>query len=267
MPITPPSDHRKFESLLEVMKGLRGPGGCPWDLEQTHKTLIPYAIEEACELGEAIESGDQNHIIEELGDVLLQVVFHAEMGRQENRFDIYDIIESVCSKLVRRHPHVFAQDNVQDSTEVLQNWEKIKAAEKKNGEEKPKTLGGPLSLPALHRSQKIGEKTKRAKFDWTTVEQVIKKLDEERSELDEALNAKNPQEIEIEMGDFLFTAAQLARHLNLDAEHTLRLANNKFEKRYFRMHELVKKAGKDWEQLSNDEKEEFWEQSKRQSDM
>lgn len=262
MAFEPPSDFRKFESLLQVMKNLRGPGGCPWDIEQTHKTLIPFAIEEAHELAEAIESGDDLLVIEELGDVLLQVIFHAEMARQDSRFDIFDVLETLITKLVRRHPHVFSHLDVKDSKEVLQNWDKIKEQENATKPEKSKTLGGPASLPALHRSQKIGEKTKRAKFDWDHVGQVLSKLDEERKELGEALASNNRKEIEMELGDLLFTSAQLARHLDLDAENTLRLANAKFEKRYFRMHELVKKSGKDWEKLSNEQKESFWEQSK-----
>jgi tetrapyrrole methylase family protein/MazG family protein len=258
----PPNDLKTFESILQIMKTLRGPGGCPWDIEQSHKSLIPFAIEEACELAEAIENGDEQNMIEELGDLLLQVLFHAEMARQEKRFDIFDVIETLGSKLVRRHPHVFSSGNAKDSTEVLQNWEKIKAKEKQGQPEKPKSLGGPMGLPALQRAQKIGEKTKRAKFDWDNLQQVLRKLDEERLELGEALETKDENAIEAELGDFLFTAAQVARHLKLDPENTLRKSNNKFEKRYFRMHDLIKSAGLDWEQISNETKEQYWEKSK-----
>lgn len=252
------------------MAKLRGPGGCPWDQEQTHLTLAPYAIEEASELSEAIHDGEDPALIEELGDLLLQVVFHAELGRESKRFTVEDVIESISSKLVRRHPHVFADVKVGSSEDVTRNWEQIKAAEK----EKKKREGRmdvPLGLPALQRAQKIGDRTKKEKFDWANARQVFTKLQEEIGELEAELGTGDPKAasdetkaaIRMEVGDVLFSAAQLARHLKLDAEQTLREANQRFETRYLHMRKLVETEQRNWQTLSDAEKESYWEKAKQ----
>lgn len=260
-----PKNLREFEGLLKVVEFLRGPDGCPWDKEQTHQSLTRYAIEEAHELAEALDSGNQAEMREELGDVLLQVVLHSEIARQEGRFNIYDVIETISEKMVRRHPHVFGDVKAETSEEVLKNWSEIKAAEKGKDQAKPFTFDMPAGIPALLRSQKIGEKTKKVAFDWENADQCWLKVKEELGELEEVLSEKqrNVTRLEEELGDVLFSLAQLARHLNLDSEQCLRRTNTRFEKRFQRMQELVKEAGKSWDQISPTEKETYWKQAKK----
>lgn len=262
--VQPPGDLKRFESLLEVVEALRGPEGCPWDKEQTHQTLTPYAIEEAHELAEAIEAGRESDMVSELGDLLLQVVLHAEIGRQAGRFDISHVIYAITEKMVRRHPHVFADVKVADSKEVLANWSEIKSKEKKSTSSLDR-FDVPVSLPALARSHKIGEKTKRQRFDWPNAIEVMKKVDEEIGELKAELvdGGKNKEAVAHEIGDVLFSVAQLARHLDLEPEQCLRTANARFEKRYFKMFEILRSEGKDLASVSTDEMEIAWEKVKK----
>jgi tetrapyrrole methylase family protein/MazG family protein len=267
-----PENLREFSSLLKVVEFLRGPDGCPWDKEQTHQSLTRFAIEEAFELGEAIDGGDVEEMKGELGDLLLQVVLHSEIARQEKRFDVFDVIATLNEKMVRRHPHVFGDVKVKNSGEVLANWSQIKAAEKG---QKEFVFDIPVALPSLIRSQKIGEKTEKIGFDWDSPAAVWDKVKEEIGELEKELHslgdhesvdasAANLARIEGEIGDAFFSLAQLARHLGLDAEQCSRKANAKFETRFAKMRELVKVAGKDWDKLGNDEKEKFWQLAKRE---
>ena len=243
-----------FQQLIDIVKKLRGPQGCPWDKEQTHKSLTPYAIEEAYELEEAIEKGDIENMKEELGDLLFQTVLHSQIASETQQFDVDDVISHLNHKMTSRHPHVFSDTLVKDSDEVVQNWEQIKA------QEKPKDIFDiPQTFPALLRSHKIGKRTKKMDFDWDTPKEVLKKLKEEITELEEAMANKDPSHIEEEMGDILFTAAQVARHLNLDSEKTLRLANEKFVKRFQKM---LKKEPQ-FESLPRAEKEKLWQQIKK----
>jgi tetrapyrrole methylase family protein / MazG family protein len=263
--VKPPTNLRSFESLLDVMKALRGPDGCPWDKEQTHKTLVPYAIEEAHELAEAIESDDEAELVSELGDVLLQVVLHAEIARQENRFDVFDVIATLNEKMVRRHPHVFSDVEVANIDEVWSNWKKIKEVEKE-GKKTSDKFDIPINLPALTRSSKIGSKTKGFRFDWENAEQVLMKVEEEIAELKEAIRSGKTEEKEHELGDILFSVAQVARHLKIEPEQALRVANARFEKRFFKMKEIAEAAGKNFSNLSNDELEALWKQVKIELD-
>ncbi|MCB0357897.1 MAG: nucleoside triphosphate pyrophosphohydrolase, partial [Bdellovibrionales bacterium] len=208
-----PEKLNTFASLTEVVKILRGPDGCPWDKEQTHQTLTQYAIEEAFELAEAIDTGSRDEIIEELGDMLLQVVLHAEIARQSANFDIHDVIESIAEKMVRRHPHVFSDVQAETAEDVIVNWAKIKAEEKKNKRQN-ESFDIPKNLPALIRSQKIGHKTKKSNFDWQTSQQVMAKIEEELAELKEALTTQDKPAQQSELGDLLFSVVQLARHLD-----------------------------------------------------
>lgn len=256
-----PKNLREFTGLLKVVEFLRGPDGCPWDKEQTHQTLTRYAIEEAFELSEAIDRGDDALITEELGDVLLQVVLHAEIARQDERFDIYDVIEAISSKMVRRHPHVFGDVKAEDSAAVLKNWAEIK------NEEKGKKKGAlsfdiPVALPALIRAQKVGEKTKKVNFDWGNASECWPKIKEEIAELELAMKSGDKIEIAAEMGDVLFSIAQLARHLDLDSEQALRETNARFETRFMKMQELVSADGKEWTTLPAEEKEKYWKKAK-----
>lgn len=256
----------EFQCLLDVMKALRAPDGCPWDLEQTPKSLVPYAIEEACELAEAIENRasapNDSHVIEELGDLLFQVVFQAEIARQENRFTINDVIKAVCDKMISRHPHVFGDEKAETSEDVLKNWQIIKAKEKKGSQPK-KGFGIPVQLPALQRAHKIGEKTKNLKFDWNKTADVLEKLKEEVSELQFALDQRDPKKIEHELGDVLFSAAQMSRHAGFESEQTLRIANQRFEHRFETMRDIVKDKGLNWDTLSDSEKEIYWCEAKK----
>ncbi len=261
-----PKNLKAFDSLLQVMSTLAAPDGCPWDKEQTHKTLIPYLIEESYEFIDAIESNDKPGMADELGDLLLQIVFHAELAKKNGDFDISDVIYSINDKMIRRHPHVFSNVKADTADDVKRNWDIIKAGEKKSkGKPKDKNLGGPLGAPALQRSHKIGEKTRRLKFDWPDHKGVVEKLDEEVSELKSSIKKKDRSEIEHEIGDVLFTIAQLARHFKLDPESCLRTANRRFESRFFALQALATKKKLKWEKLSDREKENLWQEIKRKN--
>lgn len=257
-----PKTLNSFESLVQVTKDLRGPDGCPWDKEQTHKSLTPYAIEEVHEMVEAIESGADAHVCEELGDVLFQVVLHAAIAEERNAFNISDVIESINGKIVRRHPHVFSDTKVTGTDEVLKNWEEIKKQEKKNKSAQDDFFNIPASLPSLQRAHKIGEKTKKYKFDWNKPEQVLAQLKSEITELEEAIQKKNQQNIQHELGDVLFSTAQLARHLNTEPESDLREANRRFIKRFEKMISYLNSLD-EFINLSTEEKESLWTRAKQ----
>jgi tetrapyrrole methylase family protein / MazG family protein len=281
-----PENLREFSSLLKVVEHLRGPDGCPWDKEQTAGSLTRFAIEEAFELAEAIDSGDVGAFKDELGDLLLQVILHSEIARQEGKFDVFDVIQNLSEKMVRRHPHVFADVKVGSSGEVLANWAEIKKAEGKT-----KIFDIPSGMPSLLRAHKIGEKTKKLSFDWENAAQCWEKVDEELDELEEAKAAvvreharaerypapldhtpvksvtgvnltAEDEELEKEFGDVLFSLVQWARHMKIDSEQALRKTNMRFEARFERMQSMVKAAGLDWSTLSPAEKEKYWKQAK-----
>jgi tetrapyrrole methylase family protein / MazG family protein len=271
--VQPPKDLRKFDSLLQIIEALRGPEGCPWDKEQTHRTLTPFAIEEAHELAEAIESGDESEMVSELGDLLLQVVLHAEIGRQAGRFDITDVVHAISEKMVRRHPHVFSDTKVKDSAEVLANWSALKAQEKRSSPGERFDIAP--SLPALARAHKIGDKTRRLRFDWADAKGVMEKVEEELEEIRQefqaiAGDAPTPAQkkaIEHEIGDALFSLAQLARHLGLEAEQCLRTTNARFEKRFFTMRKMIEESGRDYDSLTPEELESAWQSVKARLDL
>lgn len=259
----PPSILNTFEALLQIVTDLRGPDGCPWDKEQTHASLTPYAIEETHEMVEAIESGHDAHMCEELGDVLFQVILHAQLAKERGAFDIKDVIEGITQKVVRRHPHVFGDVKVSDSAEVMKNWDEIKKTEKKHNP--PQSLFNiPKSLPALHSAHTIGEKTRKYRFDWQETAEVMAQLKSEISELEQALGDTGPgrqKHLEHEIGDVLFSAAQLARHAGIDPEASLRETNRRFIRRFEYM---VQQIGS-LEQFTSspaDEKERLWKQAK-----
>lgn len=258
----PPENLKTFESIVQVMKTLRSPTGCPWDLEQTHKSIAPCALEEVCELIEAIETENEENLIEELGDVLLQVVFHAEMARQENRFDIYTVIEKLNQKLISRHPHVFSDKAVKTSEDALKNWYDMKATEAKTTPE-TEGFGVPIHLPALQRADKIGKKTKKLKFDWEKVSQVIASVESEVQELKGAIESGKTANMQDEFGDVLFTLVQVGRHLGIDSEQALRGTNHKVEQRWIRMKELAKKQSLGFDTLETSDLEKLWKQVKK----
>ena len=259
-------DLARFDSLIELMKSLRDPKtGCPWDLEQTHSSLTTYAIEEVHELVDAIERENVRDTVEELGDVLLQVVFHAEIGRQLGTFTIGDVIRAISEKLVRRHPHVFGEASAKTVGEVLDQWESTKAQEKASVNEHEKGFNGfgvPVTMPALQRAQKIGEKTKKAKFDWNDAKGAFEKVFEEVGELKAALSKSDSSQQQHEIGDLLFSIAQLARHLGHDSEKCLRQANLRFERRYKNMVALAARKRMKFEELPSKEKEALWTEAK-----
>ena len=275
--IQAPKNLEEFSALLDVVKALRSENGCPWDKEQTHQSLATYAIEEAHELAEAIEIQDREEMVSELGDLLLQVALHSEIGRatanEEMKFTIADVIRAINEKMVRRHPHVFALEKAKDTDEVLKNWAEIKRQEKlKAGAKKTENFDIPINIPALMRAQKIGIKTKDAHFDWQTPHQVIEKLEEEISELKQALfeveksTTSKPElqnSLESELGDVLFCCAQLARHLKFDAEQALRIANQRFEKRFFKMFEIARSRPELPPQPNPEQLEQLWSEVKR----
>lgn len=270
-----PENLRDFSALIKVVEFLRGPDGCPWDKEQTHQSLTRFAIEEAHELADAIDAGNTEEVREELGDLLLQVVLHSEIARQNKNFDIHDVIEILNSKMIRRHPHVFGDVKVKNSSDVIANWTEIKAQEKGKKKENM-AFDIPANLPSLIRSQKIGEKTEKIGFDWENTAGVWDKVNEEFRELKHELASLGAAEtaddsnqylarIGNEIGDMFFTLAQLSRHLGLDAEQCSRQANAKFESRFKTMQDLVAKDGREWDQLSAQEKEKYWESAKKAS--
>lgn len=261
----PPSILNTFEALKQIVTDLRGPDGCPWDKEQTHLSLTPYAIEETHEMVEAIESGNDAHICEELGDVLFQVILHAQLAQERGAFDISDVIDGINKKVVRRHPHVFSDTKVADSAEVMKNWEQIKKTEKKNAPVKS-AIAIPKALPALQSANAIGEKTEKYRFDWNQPVEVLAQLKSEITELEQALTLEGPdrqKQLAHEIGDILFSAAQLARHLDIEPESCLRETNRRFIRRFEHM---VQQAGSIEQFTSSpaDRKEQLWKHAKAQ---
>ncbi|MGM9643419.1 MAG: nucleoside triphosphate pyrophosphohydrolase [Eubacteriales bacterium] len=249
-----------FDDLCLLARLLRADGGCPWDREQTHKSIRKDIIEETYEVIEAIDKEDAKLMREELGDLLWQIVFHAELEREEGRSDMNDIIHDICAKLVHRHPHVFGNVVANTSDAVLSNWEKIKTEEKHRDTVTSKLESVPPALPALMRAQKVG---KRAPFfDFPDAHSVMNKLDEELGELKTAVHERDSAAIDEEFGDVLFTAVSLARKLDLDAEESLTRATNKFIKRFSALEEEVLKEGKDITTLSMEELDAVWDRIK-----
>lgn len=254
----------KFTKLVEIIARLRDPqDGCPWDLEQTHQSLKKYVIEEAYEVADAIEN-DEASLPKELGDLLLQVVLHAQVGKDAGTFEITDVIENISTKLVRRHPHVFEGGNATTAPEVARSWEKIKAEE---NEDKSIISGVPARMPALLRAQKISEKAARAGFEWPTLEGIRDQiLDEVREFVEESISPNSdPTKVRDEFGDILFSLIQLARRLNFDAEEALQSSSDKFSRRFRRMEEIA--APRKIPDLSLDELDDLWKQVKREPGM
>ncbi len=257
-------DGATLTRLVSVMRRLLAADGCPWDREQSFESLRKYALEEACEVIDAIDSGDRKAIREELGDLLLQVVFQAELGRAEGAFAIDDVVSGIVDKLVHRHPHVFGDLEAKDADEVLRNWEKIKAKEK--GERG--VLGGvPRSLPALTRAQRVGEKVERVGFDWPDARGSREKVTEELDELDAAIKSGDDRAIEEEMGDVLFSLVNLSRHVKVDAEGSLRRTIDKFTARFAHVESRVKTEHGGWgasgeANLALEVLDTYWEEAK-----
>lgn len=265
-PLPPEHRPKDFYSLVGVMARLRAPGGCPWDREQTHETLKRYFIEETYEVLEAIDSQNPDALCEELGDALLQVVFHAQLAREEGLFTIDDVTRCVVEKLVRRHPHVFGTTEVANSAEVLRNWERIKRTEKGPSEQPSSVLEGiPKGLPALMYAMELSKRVVKVGFDWPSLPNVLAKVDEEWQELKSALEAAEPdrEHVEAELGDLLFTLVQVARKLGLDAEQALRGMLRRFEARFRYMERRALEMGRPLESMDIHELDALWEEAKR----
>ena len=260
-----------FEKLVEIQKRLRAPGGCPWDIEQTHQTLRTYLIEEAYEVLDAIDSGEDAKFAEELGDLLLQVTFHSQIASETNRFNISDVIQSIHDKMIRRHPHVFGEGEAKDSEEVLRNWAKIKAQERggteataANGEPKKVSAldGVPKSIPATLEGLQLTKKASRVGFDWADAAGVFAKVREEATELEHTLEHGTAMEAEEELGDLLFAVVNLARFLHIDPEIALKRANGKFTRRFHEMERIAVSRGRKFEDVPRPEKETLWNTAK-----
>ncbi|MGN7313240.1 nucleoside triphosphate pyrophosphohydrolase [Alkalicoccobacillus gibsonii] len=252
----------EFATLRQVIATLRGPNGCPWDKKQTHESLKPYLIEEAYEVLDAIDQQDDEHLVEELGDVLLQVMLHAQIGEDAGWFSIQDVVAAVTNKMIRRHPHVFGEGTAHTAEDVLTNWDAIKKAEKGDAETSLLT-DIPTALPGLMKAIALQKKAAKVGFDWGNVEPIWDKLDEELTEWKDELAGADKQKMEAELGDVLFTIANVARFYKLDAEQAIAQTNMKFKKRFEYIEERVKEQGKQVTELSLDELESIWQESKQ----
>jgi len=253
-----------FRELVEIMARLRAPQGCPWDREQDHGSLKPYLLEEAYEVLEAIDGGDDAKLCEELGDLLLQVVFHAQIGAEDGTFTADDVTGSICRKLLHRHPHVFADTVVRDSDEVVDNWEQIKRAEPLNHDRDSVLDGIPSALPALQRATKVQKRVAKVGFDWDDARGPAAKVLEELREVEEAADSGDRARLVDEIGDLLFAAVNLARMLGVDSEDALRLATDRFGRRFRAMEELARERGVQMEGQPLAELDKLWDAVKEQ---
>ena len=255
-------DRNNFENLVAIMKRLRGPGGCPWDAEQTHESLIRYLLEETYEVIEAIETKSPELLKEELGDLLLQPLFHAAIAEESGAFTMDDVIHSLCDKLIRRHPHVFGDLEISDSNAQVENWERIKKIEM--GEKRKSALSGvPPQLPALLKAQKITEKAARVGFDWEHIDQVVAKVLEELHEFEEAMIGGNNDRMEAELGDLLFAIVNLGRFLSINPEEALRKTINRFEQRFQHVEDTLHSQGRRMNNATLEEMDTLWEEAKK----
>jgi MazG family protein len=265
-----------FEKLVAVQARLRAPNGCPWDREQTHQSLRTYLIEEAYEVLEALDSGNETKFAEEMGDLLLQIVFHSQIASEEGRFTVADVIREIHDKMIRRHPHVFGETRAKDSAEVLRNWEQIKATERRSNAarseskasaeraKEPSLLDGvSQALPATMEGFQLTRKAARIGFDWEDAGGVIEKMKEETEELKKALETKDQRRIEEELGDLLFATVNLARFLKADPEIALKNANAKFSRRFRAMEKMAQETGREFKDLPREGMEAFWNAAKK----
>jgi tetrapyrrole methylase family protein/MazG family protein len=253
----------ELHRLIDIITRLRAPGGCPWDREQTHSSLLPCLLDESYEFFEAVDENSPEKMKEELGDLLLQVVLHAQMGSEAGDFTIEDVAHGICEKLIRRHPHVFGNVEVSSSAEVLINWEQIKKTEK--GKEHRKYLVDdiPEAMPALFRAEKIQRRVARVGFDWQDADPAMDKVEEEFAEFREALADNDQAHATEELGDILFALVNVARHKGMCAEEALRAANNKFIRRFKYIEDTCSATGVDITKASLEELDRFWEEGKK----
>jgi tetrapyrrole methylase family protein / MazG family protein len=253
-----------FDRLVEIVVRLRGPDGCPWDRQQTSESLVPNLIEESYELAESLESGNCDSVREELGDLLLQIVFHAQLATEQGEFTIEDVTQGIIDKLIHRHPHVFGDVQVSGTEEVLDNWERLKRQEhQERGNPRTSLLDGiPRSLPALQRAEKMQRRAAKVGFDWSEPAGARAKLKEETEELDAAIRSGNREELFHEAGDVLASAVNLCRLLGVEAEQALREANRRFEQRFRHIEDVARSGGRSLHELTLPEMDEIWEEAK-----
>jgi MazG family protein len=262
-------DAHNIDSLLAVVARLRDPDqGCPWDLKQTFRTILPYTLEEAYEVAEAIEADDMVELCEELGDLLFQVAIYSRMAEEKGDFDFGDVVASISTKMIRRHPHVFGDADVASEAEVRENWETMKAAEREAKGKRLRTSvleGVAQALPALVRAEKLQKRAARVGFDWDDLDGVVDKVREELAECEQTFSEhSDPTERVHEIGDLLFSCVNLARHLGVDAEQALRSANHRFERRFQRVEVCLRASGKEPDRAHRDEMERLWETVKHE---
>ncbi|SNR62747.1 nucleoside triphosphate pyrophosphohydrolase [Desulfurobacterium atlanticum] len=252
-----------FEDLVKIMEKLRSDDGCPWDREQTHESLLPYLLEETYEFIDSVKSKDFKNMKEELGDILLQVVFHSQIAKEHSKFTIDEVVDEICRKLIFRHPHVFGErKDINSSEDVLKNWDEFKKAEGKHGDS---ILDGvPKSMPPIERALKLQKKAAKVGFDWKRKEQVMEKVEEEWNELKEAVKSENREKIEEELGDLLFAIVNLSRFLNVDPAIALHRTNQKFVKRFKEMERKAKIEGSSLEKMNLEEMDKLWESVKKE---
>jgi len=263
VPLPPASAHYTWADLIEVMARLRST--CPWDREQTHETLVPYLIEETFEVAEAIEAHSDGDLCEELGDLLLQIVFHSQLATERGKFSIADVVDGLSNKMIRRHPHVFGNAAVTTVADVWQNWEQLKALEPSAVKRTSRLDGIPAAIGALQRGQKMQDKAARTGFDWPHIDGIRDKLVEEVAELEAARRDNDPRAIREELGDVFFTVVNLARALGVDAEGAMRDANHKFYKRFTYMERRADASGRKLGDMTIDELEELWQLAKTEA--
>lgn len=255
-------ENKNFDRLAEIMRKLRGPGGCPWDAAQTHESLKRYLIEETYEVVEAIDMKDPELLKEELGDLLLQPIFHAVIAEEQGTFSMDDVIAAISDKLIRRHPHVFGDQVVKSADEQVERWEQIKKHEK--GVERKSSLAGiPPHMPALMKAQKLTEKAARVGFDWEHVDQVFAKVMEELHELEETMMEGNQERMEAELGDLLFAIVNLGRFLSLNPEQALGKTISRFTRRFAHIEDTLHSRGSQMKDVTLEEMETLWEEAKR----
>uniref|UniRef100_A0A7C4EJS8 Nucleoside triphosphate pyrophosphohydrolase n=1 Tax=Thermodesulfovibrio aggregans TaxID=86166 RepID=A0A7C4EJS8_9BACT len=255
----------KFQKLVEIIEKLRSEKGCPWDRVQTHDTLKRYLLEETYELIEAIEKKDDKAIKEELGDLLLQIVLHSQIAKEDGKFNIDDVIEKICKKMISRHPHVFGEAYFETPEEVINQWDERKRQE---GKLSCSILEGiPIALPSLLRAYKIQSRVSKVGFDWDSVQGIFSKIEEEIKELKNAIKSGDKDKMEEEIGDLLFSVVNLARFLKIDPEGALRKTNRKFEERFKKLEKLAQQKGRSLKDMSLSEMDSLWDEIKKRFDI
>lgn len=251
--------------LIDIVEILRSPGGCPWDIEQDHKSIRRDFLEETYEVIEAINKDDRDGLLEELGDVLLQVVFHAQIEREKNSFDLNDVADGVCKKMIERHPHVFGNVSAETSEQVLENWDVIKKQTKQQKSQTESMLSIPREFPALMRADKVQKKAAKVGFDWDSVDGALQKVSEELDELKEAIQMGVVENANEELGDLIFSVVNVSRFINVDSEEALTKATDKFIDRFSKVEKMAEEKGLNMKETDLDELDKLWDEAKKVS--